>query len=492
MNHDNHSVDFLQNANEPEVIKSKRSTPKRVAKWIALGLVGFAIAGTALSYKVTTSHMNNEEGGFSFFNTFRQLVTSDEKFLAGEENDRINFLLLGVGGDGHAGGQLADTIIFSSLRPSTGEVGMLSIPRDTIVEIDGYGFRKINSVNAYAEAEQKGSGLEASAKTIGTALNQPVHYTVKVDFGGFQELIDAIGGVDVYVERSFTDAEFPTWDEKYQVISFQTGWQHMDGETALQYARSRHGNNGEGSDFARAKRQQKVLLAVKDKILSPGTLLNPVKMNKMIETFQKNVETNLSVWELTKLATLVPSVNTENIHHHVLDTGPNSPLYASNINGAYVILPKKDDWSEVQAIAQSIITTGGTEIDSGVALERISSNVAIEIQNGTNVTGLAFQASQLLESSGFSVEKIGNAESRGYEKTIIYDLTGGKKQQELSVLEEFLKAEVPNTEGGWVYSDIVEPRNLSVTTPGEDYVTSGENIDFLIILGENASQVVLR
>lgn len=488
-----HSIDFLKKKYQLAPKRKDRNTPKNIAKVFGALIVATALVGALFSYQIAETAIETDDGsGFSLFSTFRQLVTSDEKQLAGEEDDRINFLLTGVGGTGHAGPELTDTIIFASFKPSTNEIGMLSIPRDTIVEIPGYGYRKVNHVNAYAEIEEPGSGPQATADVLSKVLDQEIHYTLKVDFQGFQDLVDAVGGVDIYVDNSFTDYEYPTWDEKYQTISFEEGWQYMDGDTALKYARSRHGNNGEGSDFARAERQQNVMLAVKDKILTAGTLLNPAKLNKLVETVQDNVQTNLTFWEMVKFIRYAPDIDTNNISHYVMDSSADSPLYASNINGAYVLLPKKDDWSDVQLIAENIFSADPMHEESALDAIAQVNPASIEIQNGTSVTGLAFQASQLLSSSGFDVVKIGNSDIRGYEKTVIYDLTEGEKSAELDVLMEYLEAEVSMTESGWVYADEVEPRELTVTTPGEEYVTTSEPIDFLIILGQNATDLVLQ
>lgn len=489
-----HSVDFLKDKYKLAPKRTESKKMSRLARFIAGGVVVVAIIGIAFSYKIAKTQIDGstDVGGFSLFSTFRQLVTSDDKPLTGEQDDRINFLLLGVGGAGHDGPELTDTIMFGSFQPSTSEIGMLSIPRDTIVPIPDYGYRKINHVNALAEIEEPGSGPAEAAAVIGDVLNQEIHYTVKVDFQGFVDFIDAIGGVDVYVDRSFADYSYPTYDDLYQTVSFEEGWQHMDGETALEYSRSRHGNNGEGSDFARAARQQKVILAVKDEVLSPSVLLNPGKLNKIIETFEDNVQTNLTFWEIMKLARYAPDINTENIHLAVLDGGPDSPLYSSNINGAYVLLPKEDDWSEVADIADHIFEQAAAESEEATEAVVAAEPAKIEIQNGTDVSGLAFETSQLLLSSGFDVVKIGNAASREYDQTIIYDLTEGKKADELAVLKEFLEADVSMTAAGWVYADEVVPRELTVTNPGEETATGDETVDFIIILGQNASELVMR
>ena len=489
------SVDFLKKKYGlvPDRHVARRS--KWVGRLVLAGLGFGALTALAFSWQLSKSIDNSipETGHFSILSTVRRLVGSEDKPLTGETDDRVNFLLLGVGGDGHDGSQLTDTIMFASFRPSTKEVGLLSIPRDLAIPMEGRGYQKINAVNAYAEQAEEGSGPEKTSTAISDLLKQDIHYYFKVDFNGFKDLIDAVGGVEVYVDNSFTDSTFPS-DELGNVmtINFEQGWTKLDGESALNYSRSRHGNNGEGTDYARAARQQKILLAVKDKVLSPAAILNPSTLNKMINTFQDNVQTNMSVWEMLKMAKYAPDIDTEKIGVRVLDSSPESPLYATNVNGAFVLLPKRDDWSALERVAENIFSGEDTNTIAQAPEKRLREEVKIEIQNGTKTAGLAFETSQLLASSGFQVVQIGNAESRDYSSTIIYDLTNGQKASELAVLKEFLEADVAMSPGGWIYADDVVPRELTVTVPGQDQATSGETIDFLVILGEDAQSLVIR
>lgn len=495
---DEHSVDFLKKKYQ---LAPTRQSTRRFGLGVRIGILCLAISAcTAMAFswniaRTQESFSVPESAPLSFFSAVRRLVGSDDKNLVGESDDRVNILLLGVGGAGHDGSELTDTILFGSFQPSTKQVGILSIPRDLAVPVNGY-YQKINSVNAYAEQKEDGSGLEATTSVVSDLLQQPVHYTVKVDFDGFQDLIDAVGGIDVYVERSFTDTTYPS-DElgNVKTVSFTEGQTHMDGATALIYARSRHGTNGEGSDFARSRRQQKILLSLKDRILSPSVILSPGKLNRIIDTFSENVTTNMSVWEMAKFAKYAPDITTENVRVHVLDDAPGSPLYSAHINGAYVLLPKSDDWSDIHDIASNLFTEGSVVQDGTITASNTQTakeSVAIEIQNGTARSGLAFQTSQLLSTSGFSVVHIGNAESRDYTETIIYDLTGGKKADELAILKQFLEADVSMTPSGWVYSDAVVPRELTLGDEGMELSTSDEPIDFLVILGEDAANLVMR
>lgn len=490
---DEHSVDFLKKKYKLVPTKQSAQRKRKALKVFGALFVAVAICGVLVSYNLSNQYEDEaiEYESFSIFSSLRGLVSSGDKELTGEDDDRINFLLLGVGGYGHDGPELSDTIMFASYQPSNNDIGLLSIPRDLAVPIPGYGYQKINSINAYGEMEEPGSGPSWASEVIGDILDQQIHYYVKVDFNGFVDLIDSVGGIDVYVERSFTDNSYPTEDDLVQTVTFEAGWAHMDGETALQFARSRHGDNGEGSDFARAERQQKILLAVKDELLSASTFLNPSKLTNLVETFQENVETNMSFWELMKMTRYVPDIETDNIHSTVLETGYDSPLYSTMINGAYVLLPKKDDWTPIQDMAANIFQESSAAYAADSAGEDTSvaiSQTVIEIQNGTGVTGLAFQTSQMLTGTNFTVADIGNADSQNYETTIIYDLTGGDKPDELEVLTNFLEADVAMTTSGWVFSETVVPRELTIDTPAQ----TDEDIDFLIILGQNATNLVLQ
>ncbi len=381
-----------------------------------------AVAGVAFSYGSSST----DGGTVGFLSSLARLVGSGDKLLRGEADDRINFLILGVGGAGHEGAELADTIIFSSFRPSTNQVGMISIPRDLFVPVPGYeGWRKVNSVNAYAEAKQDGQGGPATADVLGDVFAQEIQYYVKIDFRGFESFIDELGGVNVYVDRAFTDGQYPilgmeeadcgtsvtvegedgeeitvpSYSCRYEVLQFEEGWQHMDGATALKFARSRKGSNGEGSDFARAARQQKILLAVKGELLSGATLLNPGRIAKLFETVKSNINTNLTIGELIRLATFLPQIDDKTITHHVL----NDPSLVSeqSLNGVYALLPANNDWHPIQQLTANIFNADAANLALGSPEETPRQYAKIEIQNGTSVVGLGSQTSAFLVSQGF-------------------------------------------------------------------------------------------
>ena len=162
------------------------------------------------------------------------------------------------------------------------------------------------------------------------------------------------------------------------------------------------------------------------------------------------------------------------------------------LNGAYVLLPKNDDWSPLQNIAENIFTED--ELLSpqyADAPEEKPKFVRVEIQNGTNITGLAFRTSQLLDGQGFDVTSIGNAATRGYEHTVIYDLTNGQRAEELKALRDFLQADVTLSTTGWMISGDIVPKEIAFSDEDYEDLATQENLDFLIILGESASGLAL-
>ena len=483
---DDHSFDFLKKKYN---LAPRRETHQKERRGFRVFIIILAVtagAGFFFSLHAQSPARGTEEGSLALFNPFLRALDGIGNNPASD--DRINILLLGIGGTGHEGPELTDTIILASLQPSTNQVSMLSIPRDLLVQIPGYGSRKINSVNALAELNKRGSGPEVTSEAIGNILDQEIDYYVKIDFNSFEELINAIGGVDIYVERSFADPTYPTDNYGIETISFEQGWQHMDGALALKYSRSRHGTNGEGSDFARATRQQKVITAVKDELLSSATILNPARLNQLAQLATKHVTTNMGVVDMVKLAKFAPDISSDTVRHFVLDDAPNGPLYSSYVNSAYVLLPKQADWSDLKYLATHIFDEDASVVTKPKNLQAATQETRVAIQNGTFVTGMASDSAAVLQNSGFTVVSVDNASSRDYTQTTIYDLTQGKKQVELRVLQEYFDASIFQTAEGWLNAPGPVPDQLIDI----DAFKELEGVDFLIVLGQNAEHLVLR
>ena len=297
MNRDDLQLDFLSPNTTPTETASETpliEKPKTRHRWIK----GVIFVITALIFlsslglyvRVSATPLGATFNEISWLAGIRHLLTNADRPSEIETRDRVNILLLGMGGEGHDGAYLTDTIIVASFKPATKQVALVSIPRDLYVDMGSFGWRKINSANAYGEtSDYPGGGAALAAQAVNDVIGQPIDYFVKVDFNGFKKLIDDLGGVDINVLQSFSDQQYPDYEHGYQTITFTKGLEHMNGERALQYSRSRHGNNGQGSDFARSQRQMQILLAVKNKALSPGTLLNPVKLNDLFNNITANI-----------------------------------------------------------------------------------------------------------------------------------------------------------------------------------------------------------
>jgi LCP family protein required for cell wall assembly len=257
-----------------------------------------------------------------------------------------NVLIVGI--DTRETGNLlnTDTIILASYNHETHDITMMSIPRDFHVQVnpDVYWFNRINSVYSTYEAKGDGQGLLHLREVVTEITDIDIQYHAMIDYNGFIELIDTLGGIDVYVENSFTDYRYPA-EPGYKTVSFEEGPQHMDGATALEYARSRHSlQNGEGSDFARARRQQNVISAVTDKIVN-NSLLNPQSLLDLLNVIQDNV--HISEFTFTDIEAGVNELKnfTEDgeTYSFVLDptAGAGKLITSKNVvnTGAYAIGP---------------------------------------------------------------------------------------------------------------------------------------------------------
>ena len=211
-----------------------------------------------------------------------------------------NFLILGTGGFGHDGGDLTDAIIVASMDKELKTVSMLSIPRDLWVKDETVGNSKINEVyyNAKNHLGSSTQGIDYTKSRIEEMIGMPIHYWVKIDFKGFTEMIDAIGGVDVIVKERIYDPYYPkdgTYD--YETFALDAGPQHLDGKTALKYARSRKTT----SDFDRAERQQELLYAIKEQALNLEIITSPEKIKNILNTLKENIQTNITAQEILTL-----------------------------------------------------------------------------------------------------------------------------------------------------------------------------------------------
>lgn len=350
--------------------------------------------------------------------------------LRGEKEGQVNFLILGFPGDPkYDGSELTDTVMVASFRPEGKDAFLFSLPRDLYVGLPGYGGLKLNAV--YETAERKsGNGATAVKEVVGDILGLPIHYFVKIDFAGFEELIDELGGITVTVEKDLYDPYFPGPNYGYELLDIKAGTYLMDGAMALKYVRSRKTT----SDFDRARRQQKVIMAIKARVLELDLLEMPTKALAVYDLLKKHFASDLSWREIEKGAVLLKDFDPANLKTKVFDDTPGGLLYGTKIDEVYVLKPQGDDFQ----IIRDFVETFTKKEKPAVPV----SSFKVEVFNGTFITGLAARVAARLELLGYKVVEIGNNPVRGFEKTVVYDLTDGEKVKEVEVLAESLGAEV--------------------------------------------------
>lgn len=394
----------------------------------------------------------------------------DPTKLNGEGDGRVNILLLGKGGAGHDGADLTDTILIASIDPIQKEMSLLSIPRDFYVSnTSNY---KINSVYSQAKekvlAGKKTADINQRAEAAGEAAVEskieeitgiPIHYYVMVDFAAFEKAINIVGGVDINVDKDGVVYE-RLWNpvtRKNYTLDVKQGPNHFDGERALFYARSRH--TSARGDFDRSERQRKLLVALKDKVMSAGTYSNPVKITQLVNDFGDHVHSNLSTGEILRVYDIVKSIDSAKIGSVDLVTPPNVLIGGGFVNGNSVQQPKAGptNYSEIQNYIRNTLKDGYLR----------NENASIAVFNGSTITGLAGKRATDLKSYGYNITTVDNAPTKDYAKTVLVDFTGGKKKYTQHYLEQRLK--------------------VTATSQLPDSSINPNGADFVIILGQNES-----
>lgn len=380
-----------------------------------------------------------------------------------EEKERINILLLGIDQrEGDAGSWRTDTMILISVDPATNSAAMLSIPRDLWVTIPGYGESRINMAHYLGDAHgYPGGGVALAKKTVWYALGVPVHYYVRVNFSGFEEIVDAIGGVTINVDRAIHDESYPDGNYGTIVLDIPAGVQHMDGAMALQFARSRHGTG----DYDRMGRQQQVIMAVRDKVLSLDMPISSIP--KLVELAGEMVKTDLTLDEIMALAEIAKRVERSNIQSGIIDDNMTTT----------VITPEKwmvevPDWAKVRQLVDDLfpaLAPSAAPTPSLVKAQLVSEGARIEIQNGTLVTDLANDAAQALRAKGFNVVRIDNADRFDHDSTLIIcyadmPYTIDRLADELDVPGEGVRHEI-RPSGADIDVRIVLGRDMALVEP---------------------------
>jgi LCP family protein required for cell wall assembly len=259
---------------------------------------------------------------------------------------RTNVLILGLDRRPEQGYTVrSDVLMLVTADPRGPRLGLLSIPRDLYVEIPGYGQSRINTAHFWGERDSQGGGPDLAMETVAENFGVPVRHYLRVDFDGFRAVVDALGGVDVTVEERIVDNAFPTEDYGTTRIEIPAGPQHMDGEQALQYVRSRHGS----SDFERAARQQQVMMAMARRLLAPATWPRLPAVYRAVVT---NVDTNLGPLEMLRVLVTALRVGPDGVEHRVIDRNMTRPW--TTPTGGAVLLPR---WDVIEPVVEELFGT---------------------------------------------------------------------------------------------------------------------------------------
>lgn len=332
----------------------------------------------------------------------------------------INVVLLGTDKRPQWGDWRTDTIIVVSINPQAESVGMLSIPRDLWVRMPGFGVGRINTVDFIGEwkgAEGGGPGL--LKRTIEVNLGLPIHRYARIDLEGFVQVIDALGGVTIDIECPVRDAfldEPLTGEEGLAMIDLDVGVHHLDGLTALRYARSRR----HGTDFDRARRQQKLLRSLAEQHLNWQLIM---KLPYLWQSLKDAVETDLTLAEIVQLAMIGVQVQQDHIKSRFIDWRTTENWVTAG--GAQVLLPNRETLP--QAVAEFL---NPPEEDRYLKAE----HARIEVQNGTTTEGLAEIAARRLMRAGLRV--VGTTQTGRLQRSTI--IVYSPKPRTLKALQDTL------------------------------------------------------
>lgn len=346
------------------------------------------------------------------------LETSEELFGEG----RTTVLLMGIDErEVEAGPWRTDTMIILTVDPVTNTAGMLSVPRDLWVEIPNYeSYDKVNTAHFLGDYDQlPGGGPALALETVRYNLGIPVNYYASVNFQAFVNGINEIGCIPVDVPQAINDPNYPDGAYGYDPFYIDAGEQCLDGATLLKYARTRATPAG---DFDRSARQQQVIYAVRDHVLSTDQLPSLITRSpQLYATVEEGVNTNLSLSQMLDIARVGAEIPRENICSLVLNDLYTSPQ--SIPEKGDVLIPDRE---AIRNLVSDLFTgTGRCEVvDEEISAQARAQRATIGILNGTQRQGIATEARSVLFSHSFDVEAIGNTSGSYFAESVVYNYNG--------------------------------------------------------------------
>lgn len=338
-----------------------------ITKFIFWGLLIVVIAaviyvGVHFASAYRTIVIDSSEGGLNLQGVYclfkkcadnQKLIESDPNPVPKEETDRFDILILGIRGEDDLadGGLLTDTMMLLSVDKATGRTSLVSLPRDLYIDMKGtltngsifHVNGKLNEI--YERGYENQQGLVFASQMISRLSGVYVDKAVLFDFKAFGEIVEALGGVDVFLDKPFTEPK--QWGYEF---TLPAGKNHLNGEQALYYVRSRYSS----SDFDRARRQQQVMFAIKKRATELGFLANPVKVSNLLTSLKGNLKTNIQLWEVGDMIDLAKQLSANTPKTSVIST--DNLLYESKgIHGEYLLLPKGDNFTLLRGYFKTVL-----------------------------------------------------------------------------------------------------------------------------------------
>lgn len=438
----------LKKFEEKPFKKKKRITKKGVKRFFKVLAVIIVLIGLFLLVKAFIA--GSKIFGGNLFDAF-----SSSQPLKQDANGRSNILIFGTSEDDphqHDGAALTDSIMIVSLDQTKKVAAITSVPRDLWVKYDDdcqFGYQgKINVVYECADPNKKDGeysekGAAALRKKVGEVYGLDMQYSVFVGYKAVQQAVDAVGGVDVTIEssdpRGILDRNFD-WECNFKcyLVKYPNGPAHLDGKHALALSRARNDAGGYGlsrGNFDREINQQKILVALRNKASSAGTLANPVAASGLIDSMGDNIRTNFVSGEIKTLINLARDIDDKKIDRFSLIDEIPPLLTTGMVSGQSVVRPVAgvSDYSDIQAYIQKRLTQD----------EATKENARISVLNGSGRTGAAKEMKDKLTAKGFNVVNVGDAAvSKEYGKVAIYKISKTKQPATNAKIKKTLKAPV--------------------------------------------------
>lgn len=378
-----------------------RGVSNFVASMTMIGLPGEPVMPVA--------SVNNGIEGPAFTATATLLPPAVELPPAWDGKSRVNMLVMGIDARSpDVKAPLTDTMILFTLDPVSNTAGMLSIPRDLWVKVHGGEYNKINTAYSVGvNYNLPGGGPALAAKTVEDFLGVPIQYYAQIDFGAFIKFIDDIQGVKVTVEQPIDLAYIDTGDFK----SLEPGRYTLSGSDALAYVRNRDGGNG---DFDRAKRQQQVIMAVRDRLIDfnmmPSLIANSATL---YQDLSAGIQTNLALDQSIRLALKVLEIDRDKITHYVIDAGYVN--FGKSPTGLDILRPIPDKIRQLRDEVFFGIKPSLEETNEIVKAEQ----ARVSIRNGSSTPGLETRTADFLMSQGINVTEVATSNYQTYTQITI-------------------------------------------------------------------------